>query len=261
MNILHNGLKLGLEMRVCLQICGGLRTFDKCMSRLVKILRDNNIEYDCIFLIDRQEKENYSIDNEKLLFEICGNENIKYIRYADEFDDNYREEIYRNMVEESRVRFIKDIFSDGFIHRLLARRKIVNDMRKEYQEKNDVTYDCIFRGRFDILINDLNNNLHKCFTNNANFVALDTTSIATPEIIDYESSLGDLYPLCDERIFDNDLGFTQWNSRDPNTIYIHKNSWTYSAEFQLYYHYFLNKNININFSWLQTYQISLHIQR
>lgn len=132
-NIVSKIIQTLHQQRVALQITGGLRSFKSCIPTILKaVLFDENPErYDVFLLIDRQERENYSIENELTLRGML-RDRIKVLKYTNEFN----EELYTRRDFHSILEYIKDeeLYLDAFVYKLWIRRYIVNEPRLLYEK-------------------------------------------------------------------------------------------------------------------------------
>ena len=128
------------------------------------------------------------------------------------------------------------------------RRYLINKYRNEYEKTNNIKYDLVFRTRFDIILNNLNDNINNYLNLLDKYdiiVNPDIFSVGKPEYINIESQLTFKFPYIynivynkkyNNNIIENKL--KERYSKDKNFL----KYWTYMSEENLIT-FFKNNNI------------------
>lgn len=209
-------------MKLALQIYGELRTFEKSIPTLLHFLSYKNRDFDVFLLIDRSgmrghnpnNKNNYSEANILKLKNLLGESNIKKLIFYDELD-NYHEN------EEKEKKLANNVLSLWnkvnsvyghiihwpFVCNLFNRYYILNNIRKEYEKKNNITYDYVIRTRFDF-----GTTYDKPFVFNENTTPVmcsDALIIGNPEFMNHVCNATFNFPLIPKVFFDENGRFIQ----------------------------------------------------
>jgi len=259
-------------MRIAIQIYGSLRNFNECINDILYYIdyNNNNHSFDFFLLIDDKElDDNFKILNKDFktkineLKEILG-DNIKILDYVSNYPYNYIIEDglnkkYYNLYEKFKNITNINYTINDFVTKLWYRRYFLNNIRKQYQINNNISYDYIIRTRFDInfkydkIIIDYNN------IDNKLILMPDIISVGNEYNIDIESNLGLKYPFIPSYLLDNNFEYNLINNFkdiniDDNNIYnkliqnyiydkIYYDKWLFMSEENLRY-YLLYNNID-----------------
>jgi hypothetical protein len=129
-----------------------------------------------------------------------------------------------------------NLLKDPFVPLLYYRRKVINSIRKKYQEDNGIHYDWVISSRmFDIIYNKRKDFDFLLNLPNKDIVysSIDNIVMTTPENTDliYEE-LGENYPVVGYEQWDNQSFKKTYNAFDIGIYYMRTIS-TYSSENQL----------------------------
>jgi hypothetical protein len=147
-------------MKICLLITGLYRDFLFSMKNNELFYNFENNDYDIFFLmsetedieIKKNEIKNYFKNKLVFLHNIFDNEVEKQNYYDEEqkFEKQYCEKVC-DIRTKMQIKFYMP--SHNIIKQFLKISKI-QKIRKEYQEKNNIKYDCIIRARNDLCMID-----------------------------------------------------------------------------------------------------------
>ncbi len=196
-------------MKLALQIYGQLRTFKTCIPSLLDYISYNDHDVDVFLLINKDQDSNYSVDNISILKNMLGESNIKVLKYVDEMtDDDVNTEIkltneyYKLVTKFTKTNNINYVYNN-FVNKQFYRKYVINRLRNEYQEANNIKYDYVVRSRFDYG----RRNPGKKFNFNDDFNAVvwpDTQEIAKPEFIDRLVKIAFEFPVTPKIIYNDD---------------------------------------------------------
>ena len=202
-------------MKLALQIFGELRSFEKCIPQVLKFISYANNDFDVFLLIDRRggeshnirNKTNYSLENIKKLKKMLGESKIKKLLFFDELENikeiikkeqDMKKEINQVWTEMNKVYggILLDPFASSHVYRLY----LLNNIRKEYQNENNIKYDYVVRTRFDF---GTTYNKPFIFSKETTPVMCsDAMIIGKPEFVDILCDATFNYPLTPKVIFD-----------------------------------------------------------
>ena len=187
-------------MRIPLQIFGEFRSYDRCLQNILDYIDYKNEKYTFdVFILTQREGKNYSKEALEKIETLLGKENIKVLKYIEDYSEevkmmeNKLVEEYYKAAQGVEVKTGIVYKKNKFVTRLQFRRKLLNDTRVEYEVNNGIKYDYVVRTRFDIGYKN-DNNIEKCGYINLLYIYPDAMTIARPEIINIESSLGLNFP-------------------------------------------------------------------
>ena len=187
-------------MRIALQIFGEFRSYDRCLQNILDYIDYNNKKYTFdVFILTQREGKNYSKEALEKIETQLGKENIKVLKYIEEYSDavKMREdklvEEYYKLAKGVEVKMGIVHKKNKFVTRLWFRRKLLNDIRVDYENNTGTKYDYVVRTRFDIGYKD-ENMKDKCRYIDPLYIYPDAMTIGKPEIINIESDLGVNFP-------------------------------------------------------------------
>ena len=205
-------------MKNALQIYGQLRTFEKCLPSLLKFIRYEEYDFDVFLLIDPSHNSeikmnsnpNFSQNNLEKLKNILGQDRIKVLKLTEQMTDRNKKteekiyNIYLNTYDIFQKKFYRNkLVKNNFTPRLMYRKYLLNEFRKEYEEKNNICYDYVIRTRFDIGKDDMEVFDYK--ENNIPVLCSDILTIAKPDFVNCESKIALSYPYSPMVFFDKNL--------------------------------------------------------
>uniref|UniRef100_A0A6C0BLU5 Uncharacterized protein n=1 Tax=viral metagenome TaxID=1070528 RepID=A0A6C0BLU5_9ZZZZ len=222
-------------MKYALQIYGVFRTFDVCLSQILKYIMFPQI--DCDVFILSQKDDGYSLDNETMIKNLVGPHLVAF-KYIEEYPEGvlrYEEELcqhYRACVENAKKKIQSELITNGFVTRLWYRRWLVNQMRIDHEKKTGVKYDWVIRTRFDIGYRTVKNHVQlQLLTQPPQpewvYMYPDTFSCGSPGAINYESELIHHWPYVYHRYLDT--GSFQEMNNNFNTL----KKWLFMSEMNL----------------------------
>lgn len=241
-----------MKKSIALFCYGQFRSFEKNLEKNLKqldfIISKNNIHV--FILSDKLLKGNYSKENQEKIINTfnkykCIVHFIKYIEDIKEYDKNKEDLIdfsYNN----------KTITGKGvspFVSKLIYRKYLINILKNNYIEKNNIHIDLHFYYRiFDIIIIKNNKqdfidyNFNKLYKNtNLILGSNECIYIGDKECLDYLFNLGKDFAI--NILYDD----TIWDNKDFVNFYINIDyclgilQHTYSPEIQYAYHIFISK--------------------
>lgn len=95
-----------------------------------------------------------------------------------------------------------DIVKDDFTTALLYRKKILNDIRVQYEKTHNVTYDYVVRTRFDWATTLTS--VYEFNEKTTPILFSDALTIAKPDFVNTESELGLVFPFTPKCLFDDE---------------------------------------------------------
>ena len=244
-------------MKNALQIYGEFRCFEKCLPDILHYIDYSNNDFD-VFILTQKNSKTYSIENLNKIENLLGKDNIKDMKYIEGYpkeildkEDTLVKE-YMNLLYKFAKNF-KNLSANGFVTRLWYRRYLNNQMRIEYENKNNIKYDYVVRTRFDIGFNsDIK---YKIDYSNAPFFYYDLLSIASPEIINIESQLGLEFPITPKYMYNQhlELDYNKPYMKELINKGCNHPKWIFMSENNLYLYLIINvinnldiKNTNAN---------------
>lgn len=210
---LHNKL----YMKLALQIYGQLRTFKECMPSILNFINYYNEDFDVFLFIDDSHSKdyitmnsntNYSEENIQMLEDLLLKSRIKRILYVRDMktDDIVFEDCMVQHYLNIHNKFTSkhgNVDMNIFAPRLMYRKYLLNEIRKEFEIQNNITYKYVIRTRFDI---KTSLPVHVRFDykhENTPVLCSDVLTISSPEFINIESLCGIAYPVTPTLCFDN----------------------------------------------------------
>jgi len=251
-------------MKYALQIYGELRSFERCIPQVLKFLSYNINNFDVFLLIDRKggkshnprNKNNYSLGNIDKLKNMLGKSKIKKLLFFDELE-NIKEIIKKEQDMEKEInqlwRGINQVYggiaNPPFVCNLLHRHYLLNNIRKAYQNENNIKYDYVVRTRFDF---GTTYNKPFIFSKETTPVMCsDALIIGKPEFVDILCEATFNFPLIPKVIFDKNYQLR------PEKYEQYKNwrgakfwekEWIFAPELNIRLE-LLEKNINFIEAW------------
>lgn len=241
-----------MKKSIALFCYGQFRSYEKNLEKNLKqldfIISKNDIHV--FILSDKLINGNYSKENEEKIISIfnkykCIVHFIKYVEDIKEYDKNKEDLIdytYNN----------KTITGKGaspFVSKLIHRKYLINILKNNYIENNNIHIDLHFYCRiFDVIIvknnkeDFINYNFNKLYKNSDLILGSnDHIYIGHKESIDFLFNLGKDFAI--NIIYDDNM----WNNNDFTDFYISIDyclgilQHTYSPETQYAYHIFISK--------------------
>lgn len=208
--------------KFALQIYGQLRSFANVFPDVLHYIGYCN-DFDVFILLDQNDSQ-YSQENLDILIHMLGGRGrIKALEYVNEISSREKE-----LVDAYKLRasdFSPKNTCNDFVTVLWFRRYLINKIRQEYQQNNNISYDYVIRTRFDI-----------GFIEPAVFkydklplVISDIISIGDSDFIDYESELGLNFPFSPNFYFDK-AGKPNENMASVSDIEYLSNKWLFMSE-------------------------------
>lgn len=193
-------------MKVALYFYGLFRKYQKALPALLSNILYDELDYDVFILPTKNE----SSDNDKeKVFEILGKDKVKFFSYMEDMPEDVRNEEQRiiNDYIDKKDNISKkyDIvcFHKPSIPRILYRKKVLNDMRKQQELSSGIKYDWIIMTRFDIFTKDTKLEiLRKPPIPLQLRASSDLLSLSSPEVMDIETDF--IYSFPDIEFFDHD---------------------------------------------------------
>lgn len=180
------------EIAVC--ISGGFRTLCTSMIMFKRFFLDAYPNAKVFALTWRDERQNFSEDSVRFLRQLLGDNLVRLQFFHDDeaavAEEQGRVEIWRNKASIGTNHKI------SFMTEMWYRRRYCNLMRKAYEQETGISFDLIYRTRFDVC--PLDTPIHepdKCVC------SIDLCSFCPPEIADIETSLGVTFPDLSEEAF------------------------------------------------------------
>jgi hypothetical protein len=187
-------------MRIALQIFGEFRSYARCLPNILEYIDYNNEKYIFdVFILTQRDGKNYSKENLEKIETLLGKENIKVLKYIEDYSDVVK--VREDKLVEEYYKAARGVeLKTGIVHkknrfvtRLWFRRKLLNDIRVDYEENTNIKYDYVVRTRFDIGYKN-EENKERCAYIDPLYIYPDAMTIAKPEIINIESELGVNFP-------------------------------------------------------------------
>ena len=246
---------------IALTIYGEFRSFEKNLIKNIEelqpILDFNNVYV--FILSEKNNKSNYSIENENKIREIFNNKNMNicFINYIEDVVSS-DESIVHNKYFEN-IKYKKDDYQN-FIPNLIYRKFLLNKLKNEYIKKHNINIDLtIYCRLFDMIISKNNSNefikneiAKAYYDKNIIFGSSDSFFIGSEEGLNHIFSLSEKIG-CGE-LYHDDI----WNNTDFRELYLRSDSClgylrhTYAPEVQYVAHAFFSNyryfNIRVDYN-------------
>jgi mannosyltransferase OCH1-like enzyme/tetratricopeptide (TPR) repeat protein len=250
------------KQNIALMVYGQFRIFEQNLmnniNALMPIFEYNQVTV--FILSDKKEEGNYSLQNENRIIDIFRSKNINigFIKFIEDCDiSNAETEIYNKFHSNARHQLG---IQNKFVPNLIYRKYLLNLLKNEYVETNDLTFNLtIYCRMFDMNItqhvnsNYIKNKMHNLY-NNPNLIACsaDTFFIGSKEGIDHVFNLSNKIKL--NEVYHDDI----WDNTDFYNAYYNFDSYlaqlkhTYSPEVQYVAHIFFSdfeyENIRVDYN-------------
>ena len=206
-------------MKFALQIYGQLRTFEKTLPTLLNFIDYYNNDYDVFLFIDPNESDNkcegllhdkcpvsnYSEENIIKLKKILIEDRIKILKYTTEMsadEISYDTKQSNDMVNLWRKYNSKygNIVLSYFAASLAYRKYLLNNIRINYENLNNIKYDYIVHTRFDF--GTTYKNKYTINETTTPVLFSDCIAIGNTEFINKNAEIGLYYPVTPKILFD-----------------------------------------------------------
>lgn len=190
-------------MKYALQIHGQFRTFDRCLPDILKYINFDQYDYD-VFILTQRNDQSYSLEKEERIRQMLKSRTV-CLKYIEDYDEsvssteNALVSEYYTLLHDAVETLHKEYTNNEFVTRLWFRRRLLNEMRKNYEQECGVKYDWVIRTRFDISFKhcpeQVMTKLSQAPLPRTIYLMPDTFSCGSAEVINYESELTKHWPF------------------------------------------------------------------